>query len=146
VLAVKTTGLADYESCTKYAGYPCPGPTKTLVVVDVGGSWPGPSSVTQFSTGTATGQLSGLSTNLARVLLSSAGGLAWLTKSGAGTPSEPAPVLKLYGCVLADAASGPTCAAAQLDMSAVIDPASLRLQGTTLTWNVGDQTQSETLS
>jgi hypothetical protein len=146
VLAVKTTGLADYESCTKYAAYPCPGPSKSLVVVDVRGSRPGPATITHFSTGTATGQNFEPGTNLTRVLLSSAGGLAWLESSDTGAPAKPPPVLKLYGCALTDAASAPTCTAAQLDASPAISASSLELRGTTVTWSLGDQTKSATLS
>jgi hypothetical protein len=145
VLAVSTTGLTGYASCTKYAGYPCPGPNKTLVVVDVHGSHPGPTRITRFSTGTTSDQGYGPYTNLSRVLLSSAGGLAWLVTTDAGTPSEPPPSLTLSGCALTDAASGPVCTPAQIDSSPAIDPTSLQLHGTTLTWLDGAVTNSTTL-
>jgi hypothetical protein len=146
VLAIKTTGLSDYATCSKYAGYPCPEPSKTVVVLDVGGARPGPSAITHFSTGTATAEGLGPYTNLTRVLLSSAGGLAWLETTHAGTASAPAPVLNLYGCALTDAASGPACTPVQLDTSPAINPASVELRATTLTWNGNGQTKSASLS
>jgi hypothetical protein len=146
MLAIKTTGLADYESCSKYAGYPCPEPTKTLVVADVRATQPGPTAITRFSTGTTTAEGLGPYTNLTRVLLSSAGGLAWLETSHAGTPSAPAPVQNLYGCAVTDTASGPACTPTQLDSSPAISPASLQLHATTLTWSLDDQTKTASLS
>jgi hypothetical protein len=145
VLAVSTTGLTGYASCTKYAGYPCPGPNKTILVVDIHGSHPGPTRITRFSTGTISAQGYGAQTDLSRVLLSSAGGLAWLVTSDAGTPSEPPPSLTLSGCALTDAAGGPGCTPAQIDSSPAIDPTSVQLRGTTLTWLDGTQTNSTTL-
>jgi hypothetical protein len=145
VLAVATTGLTGYASCTKYAGYPCPGPNKTLVVVDVRGSRPGPTRITRLSTGTTSAQGYGPESSLSRVLLSSAGGLAWLVTTDAGTPSAPPPSLALFGCALADSASGPDCTPAQIDSSSSIDPTSLKLRGTTLTWLDGTQTNSTVL-
>ncbi len=82
-------------------------------------------------------------------MLSRAGAVAWLLRRQSSTPSSPAPLLLLYGCVMAKGATGPACAPQQLATAAgasAIDPASLHLAGTTLSWTAGGQSQSATLS
>jgi len=50
-------------------------------------------------------------------------------------------MLSLYGCVLS---AGPSCAPRQL-ATGPIDPASVSLAGTTVTWAAGGASQSTTL-
>jgi len=149
VIAVGETGADQFEGCTKYQQGPCQGPSDTLLAVDAGGA-PGPSTLTQFTAATTDATGVGSSLTWKRIVLSRAGAVAWLLLRQWATPSGPAPLLMLYGCVMVEGATGPACTPQQLATrpvgSIAIDPASLHLAGTTLSWTAGGQSQSATLS
>jgi hypothetical protein len=143
VIAMQEIGHVQYVACTKYMQYPCTGPTESLVAVKVGSA--GPGTLTQFTTDTTDSSGDGTDIAWKSVLLSSAGGAAWLLRSQAFTPSSSAPaILTLYGCVIVKGPNGSGCTPVQL-ASGAIDPASLNLAGTTLTWTGGGQSQSASL-
>jgi hypothetical protein len=146
VIAVGETGADQFNGCTKYQQGPCQGPTDTLLAVDAGGG-PGPGALTQFTAAFADANGGG-SVTWKRIVLSRAGAVAWLLLRQSSTPNSPAPLLMLYGCVMAKGATGPACTTQQLATGAVsaIDPASLHLAATTLSWTAGGQSQSATLS
>jgi len=145
VVAVGASGLADYETCSKYQQSPCTGPTETLLAADA--TTPrGPGTLTQFQTDTSDANGNGTDIVWKRVLLSPAGAVAWLLRSEAFTQSSSsAATFTIYGCVLADGAGGPDCTPTQVASGATI-PSSLGLSGTTLTWTADGQSQSASLS
>ena len=147
VIAVGETGADQFAGCTKYQQGPCQGPSDTLLAVDAGGG-PGPGALTQFTAAHTDTNGGGGSVTWKRIVLSRAGVVAWLLLRQWSTPSGPVPLLLLYGCVMAKGATGPACTPQQLATGAVgaIDPASLHLAGTTLSWTAGGQSQSATLS
>lgn len=143
VIAVWETGADQFDGCTKYQQGPCQGPSDTLLAVDARGG-PGPAALTQFTAANTEANGSGSSLTWKRILLSRAGAVAWLLlRQGFG----PASLLTLYGCVMAKGATGPACTPQQFAAGgSAIDPASLHLAGTTLSWTAGGQSQSATLS
>jgi len=147
VVAVHETGAPAFASCGKYNPMgPCPGVGEGLRAVDVGASRPGPTTVTHFTTNGYDGTGAGVELSFRRILLSPAGALVWLLRNAPFGPGPSvAPTLTIYGCALADGADGPTCTPAQLG-TGDIDPTSLALAGTTLTWTAGGQPQSASLS
>jgi hypothetical protein len=147
VIAVGETGADQFAGCTKYQQGPCQGPSDTLLAVDAGGG-PGPGALTQFTAANTDANGLGSSLTWKRIVLSRAGAVAWLLLRQWSTPSSPAPLLMLYGCVIATGATGPACAPQQLATGAVGSAAitSLHLEGTTLTWTEFGQSQSATLS
>ncbi len=147
VIALGETGADQFEGCTKYQQGPCQGPNDTLLAVDAGGG-PGPGALTQFTADSTDLSGGGSSVTWKRIVLSRAGAVAWLLLGQSYTPSSPAPLLTLYGCAMAKGATGPACTPQQLATGAVgaIDPASLHLAGTTLSWTAGGQSQSATLT
>jgi hypothetical protein len=147
VIAVGETGADQFAGCTKYQQGPCQGPSDTLLAVDAGGG-PGPGALTQFAAANTDANGLGSSLTWKRIVLSRAGAVAWVLLRQWSTPSSPAPLLMLYGCVMAKGATGPACAPQQLATGAVgaIDPASLHLAATTLSWTAEGQSQSATLS
>jgi hypothetical protein len=148
VIAVRETGADQFAGCTKYQQGPCQGLSDTLLAVDAGGG-PGPGALTQFTAANTDASGAGSSLIWKRIVLSRAGAVAWLLLRQWSTPSSPAPLLMLYGCVMAKGATGPACTPQQLATAAgasAIDPASLHLAGTTLSWTAGGQSQSATLS
>ena len=106
VIAVGETGADQFEGCTKYQQGPCQGPSDTLLAVDAGGA-PGPSTLTQFTAATTDATGVGSSLTWKRIVLSRAGAVAWLLLRQWATPSGPAPLLMLYGCVMVEGATGP---------------------------------------
>jgi len=147
VIAVGETGADQFEGCTKYQQGPCQGPSDTLLAVNAAGG-PGPGALTQFTAAYTDASGGGGSVTWKRIVLSRAGAVAWLLVRESSMPSGPARLLTLYGCVMAKGATGPACTPQQLATGAVgvIDPASLHLAGTTLSWTAGGQSQSATLS
>ena len=144
VTAIQETGAEDFAGCTKYGFFPCPSPVDTLVAVHVATGARGPMTVVDTDPTDAMGY--GPSITWARTLLSGAGGIAWLLRSVENTPTGPAPaVLTLYGCVVTDSGADLGCTARQLAQGA-IDPASLAISATTLTWMAGGAPQSTSLS
>jgi hypothetical protein len=144
VTAIQETGADMFDGCTKYGFFPCPSPVDTLVAVRVATGARGPMTVVDTDPTDAMGY--GPSITWARTLLSGAGGVAWLLSSMENTPTGPAPtVLTLYGCVATAAGATLGCTPRQLAQGA-IDPASLAISGTTLTWITAGAPQSASLS
>ena len=104
MIAVGETGADQFNGCTKYQQGPCQGPTDTLLAVDAGGG-PGPGALTQFTAAFADANGGG-SVTWKRIVLSRAGAVAWLLLRQSSTPNSPAPLLMLYGCVMAKGATG----------------------------------------
>jgi len=145
VAAIQTTGIAAYTGCSKYMVSPCASPVDTLLAIDVAsGARGSPARVLTYTTDAAGATTVNL---LSRIVLSSAGAVAWLERSAILTESGPgAPVFTLYGCLARDGGDGTiACAPRQLAQGAV-DPASLALAGTTLSFSVGGQPQTASLS
>lgn len=130
---VAETGQDSYETSTKYVQYPCTGPTETLLAVFVGAPPARPVALTRFETDTTDAAGDGTDLRLARILSAAGGAVAWLERSQAFTASSSSPpVYALYGCVAA-ATGTPTCAPHEY-AHGDIEPASVMLDTTTLSW------------
>ena len=154
---VHEAGADAYTACTKYVVYPCSGVTSTLVVIDARSGRRGALAKVDTQTTDDTG--GGTQVDWLRTVLSPAGGVAWLLRrttysaSGAATAGVPT----LYGCLIRGTGTpkppqtggrrgtGVGCAPLTLAQEDV-DPASLRVSGTTLSWTTGGQPRSASLA
>ena len=138
-MVTQEEGAAQLTECSKYAAYPCPGITYTVVLANaaLGLNLKLASIVTEKSSAAGYAEETA---SLSRTLLSSSGAVAWLEKS----KSTSATTIALYGC-LARVVMGKIACSTLKVADGNIDPESLRLAGTTLTWTAGGQPQSATL-
>ena len=143
VSVVHEAGADAYAACTKYVVYPCSGVTSTLVVVDARSGRRGALATIETQTTDDTG--GGTQVQWLRTVLSPAGGVAWLlrrtTYSAGGAATVGVPTL--YGCLIRGTGVG--CAPLTLAQENV-DPASLRVSGTMLSWTTDGQPRSASLA
>ena len=145
LLVVGETGADQTLQCSKYAQFPCPSPVDTLIAVNVAVGRHG--QLASLMTGSTDASHNSTQTEWKRTLLSTAGGVAWLQTSTtytAGSSQGTAGPSSLYGCVAQRRGGGIGCAP-RLVSQGNIDPSSLGLTGTTLSWTVGGQMQSTSL-
>jgi hypothetical protein len=139
LFVVAETGHDSFETCTKYMQYPCPGPTETLLAVDVPTLIPGPTALTRFETDATDSAGDGTAVSFQRILTSVGGAVVWLERSQAFTSAgNLPPVDTLYGCVAFDSPGGPACTPRRLAQG-TIDPASVMLATTTVSWRLDGQ-------
>jgi hypothetical protein len=139
IVATLETGADLTTSCEKYMQYPCPGPSDTIVVANVAlrrtGRLVSIASLVDATSGYSTGS------SFARTLLSPQGGVVWLTDAPsyqAGSARPPG----LYGCRPSVGAKGRLGCSARLLTQDAIDPLTVRLDRTTVTWTWHGQPQS----
>lgn len=147
VIVVERTGVDQTLACSKYDAGFCWNPDTAILAADASSAAAQPGLVTRLLSAPNDAQGDGVNYDLSRVLLSTAGAVAWLEEA---EPYGPAPptlpwTYAIYGCVLADGADGSSCTPSQLAAGAT-KPTSLQLDGTTLTWTAGGQSQSAPLS
>ncbi len=142
VLATLETGDDSYSACTKYQVSSCSGPDDTLEVVDAAtGARGAIAHIVIYST-SANAQLETL---WSRTVLSPVGAVAWLTKTttDAFTPAASS-TESLDGCLLGGAAA--VSCAPKLLAQGQVDPKSLAFSGATLSWTLGGQPASATIT
>jgi len=141
VLATQT-GDEDEAGCFKYEVSNCNGPSNTLVVANAALGLAGRLAsirdyVEELSKG---GYVKTPTKAWTRTLLSPQGAVAWLEESGSGSVKATA----LYGC-LAHAVHGKIGCSVRTQAEGDIEPDSVRLSHTTLTWMVGGSAQAAVL-
>jgi len=147
VVVVEQTGVDETVACGKYQPSFCWNPDAAILAADASAASARPGVVARLVSSPTDAEADGVNYELGRVLLSAAGGIAWLEQAepyGQAPPTVPW-TYAIYGCVLADGSGGPTCAPVRLAASPT-RPASLALSGTTLTWTADGQSQSASLS
>ncbi len=141
VLATQT-GDQDEAGCYKYEVSSCDGPSNELVAADaaqgVVGNLAGIRDYLAVLGGA--GYVDTLRRAWTRTLLSPQGAVAWLEESGPAAPQSSS----LYGCV-ARAVSGRLVCAPRTRVEGDIEPGSVRLSNTTLSWTAGGSAQSALL-
>jgi hypothetical protein len=141
VLATQT-GDQDEGGCFKYQISNCNGPSNTLVLANAALGLAGSLAsirdyVDELSAG---GYVKTPTKAWTRTLLSPRGAVAWLEESRSGSMKSTS----LYGC-LARATRGKVGCAIRAHAEGDIEPDSVRLSQTTLTWMVGGSTQAAVL-
>jgi hypothetical protein len=141
ILATQT-GDEDEGGCFKYEVSNCDGPSNTLVLANAAVGLAGSLAsirdyVDELSAG---GYVESPTRTWTRTLLSPQGAVAWLEESGSGSVKTTS----LYGC-LAQAIHGKIGCAMRTHVEGDIEPDSVRLSHTTLTWMVGGSAQSAVL-
>ena len=141
VLATQT-GDQDEGGCFKYQVSNCNGPSNTLVLANaalgLAGSLAGIRDyVDQLSAG---GYVKTPTKAWTRTLLSPRGAVAWLEESGSGSMKSTS----LYGC-LARATHRKLGCATRKYAEGAIEPDSVGLSGSTLTWMLGGRPQTAIL-
>lgn len=141
VLATQT-GDEDEAGCFKYAVSNCNGPSNTLVLANAALGLVGSLAsirdyVEELSKG---GYVKTPTKAWTRTLLSPQGAVAWLEESESGSVTSTS----LYGC-LAHAMRGKIGCATRMHAEGDIEPDSVRLSQTTLTWMVGGSAQATVL-
>jgi hypothetical protein len=134
LLAVEETGADEVMACTKYAAEPCPGPTESVVVVNVTARARGQATSILTHALDASGKPSALEFH--RALISPAGVLAWLQTGSSQPPSAPQQSTQLlFGCAAIIALRSVECHA-ELLAQGEISADSLRLSARTLGWSI----------
>ncbi len=141
VLATQT-GDEDEGGCFKYAVSNCNGPSNTLILANAAVGLAGSLAsirdyVEELSEG---GYVKTPTKAWTRTLLSPQGAVAWLEES----ESESVKTTSLYGC-LAQTVHGKIDCAMRTHAEGDIEPDSVGLSQTTLTWMVGGSAQSAVL-
>ena len=141
VLATQT-GDQDEGGCFKYEVSNCDGPRNTLILANAALGLAGSLAsirdyVDELSEG---GYVKTPTKTWTRTLLSPQGAVAWLEESGSG----PVKTTSLYGC-LAQAIQGKIGCSVRTHAEGEIEPDSVQLSRTTLTWMVGGSAQSAVL-
>jgi len=141
VLATQTED-EDEEGCYKYEMSNCNGPGNTLVIANAAQGFSGNfASIRDYvEEPTRVGYVKTPTKAWTRTLLSPQGAVAWLEESG----PESAKVTSLYGC-LAQPQHGKIVCAAPVHAEGAIEPDSVRLSQTTLTWMVGGSSHAAVL-
>lgn len=141
VLATQTED-EDEGGCYKYEMSNCNGPRNTLVVANAALGLAGSlASIRDYvEEPSRLGYVKSPTTEWTRTLLSHQGAVAWLEESGSGS----AKVISLYGC-LAKPVHGKLGCAKRTHAQGAIEPDSVRLSQTALTWRVGGNTQAAVL-
>lgn len=141
VLATQTED-EDEGGCLKYEVSNCDGPSNTLVIANAAqGVTARLASIRDYVE--EPGRLGYVKTPTkawTRTLLSPQGAVAWLEESGSGSASTTS----LYGC-LAQSAHGKLDCPLHVHAEGAIEPDSLGLSRTTLTWRVGGSAQAAVL-
>ena len=134
LLAIKETGADEVMACTKYAAEPCPGPTESVVLVNVTARARGQATSIITHALDASGNPSALEFH--RALISPAGVLAWLQTGSSQPPSAPQQSTQLLsGCAAIIALRSVECHA-ELLAQGEISADSLRLSARTLSWSI----------
>jgi len=130
----------DEEGCFKYEMSNCNGPTNTLVIADAAqGLLGSPASIRDYvEEPSRLGYLKSPTKAWTRTLLSPQGAVAWLEQSGSAQTTS------LYGC-LAKAVPGKVSCVARTLVEGAIEPDSVSLSGTTLSWIDGGRAQTAVL-
>ncbi len=141
VLATQTED-EDEGGCFKYELSNCDGPSNTLVLANAAQGLVGSLAsirdyVEELSEG---GYVKTPTKAWTRTLLSPQGAVAWLEESG----SESVKIASLYGC-LAQAVHGKIGCAMRTHAEGDIEPGTVGLSQTTLTWMVGGSAQAAVL-
>jgi hypothetical protein len=141
VLATQTED-EDEEGCFKYEVSNCNGPSNSLVLANAAlGVVVRLASIRDyFEELSKAGYVKTPTRAWTRTLLSPQGAVAWLEESGSGSVK----VTSLYGC-LAQAVHGKIGCAIRTHAEGAIEPDSVGLSQTTLTWMVGGRTQAAVL-
>lgn len=141
VLATQTQE-EDEGGCFKYEMSVCNGPRNTLVIANaaVGLVGSGASIRDYLEEPTKAGYVKTPSKAWIRTLLSPSGAVAWLEESGSG----PVKAISLYGC-LASASHGRIVCPTRTHAEGAIEPGSVGLSGTTLTWMAGASAETAAL-
>jgi hypothetical protein len=141
ILATQTED-EDQEGCLKYELSSCNGPSNTLVIASAAqGLAARVAGIRDYVEEPArAGYVKTSPKAWVRTVLSPQGAVAWLEESGSG----PSRVTSLYGC-LAKGAHGKIGCAARMQAKGAIEPDSVRLSGTTLTWMAGGSSQAAVL-
>jgi hypothetical protein len=137
VLATQTEG-EDEAGCFKYAVSNCNGPSNTLVLANAALGLAGRlASIRDYVEELTKGGYVKTPTKAwTRTLLSPPGAVAWLEESGSGSVK----VTSLYGC-LPQAVHGKIGCAMRTHAVGAIEPDSVGLSQTTLTWMAGGSAQ-----
>jgi hypothetical protein len=134
LLAVQETGADEVLACTKYAAQPCPGPTESVVVVNVSARARGQATSILTHELYASGKPSELEFH--RALISAAGVLAWLQTGPSQPPIAPQQSTQLlFGCAEIIALRSVECHA-HLLAQGEISADSLRLSAHSLSWSI----------
>jgi hypothetical protein len=141
VLATQT-GDEDEGGCFKYEVSNCNGPINTLVLANAAQGLAGSlASIRDYVAElSGEGYVKTPTRTWTRTLLSPQGAVAWLEESG----SESVKTTSLYGC-LAQAVHGKIGCAMRTHAEGDIEPDSVGLSQTTLTWMVGGSAQAAVL-
>ncbi len=142
VLATQT-GDEDQQACFKYEVSSCDGPSSTLVVANAALGLAGSLASIRDYVVELNGERKYVTTakrTWSRTLLSLQGAVAWLEESGSGSVKTTS----LFGC-LAHAVHGKIGCSARTHAEGDIEPDSVRLSHTTLTWMVGGSAQAAVL-
>lgn len=141
VLATQTED-EDEEGCFKYEVSNCNGPSNTLVLVNAAAGLTGSlASIRDYVDEVSrVGYVKGPTKTWTRTLLSPRGAVAWLEDSRSGAMRTTS----LYGC-LALAVHGKIGCPIRTHVEGDIEPDSVGLSQTTLTWMVGGSAQSALL-
>lgn len=141
VLAMQTED-EDGAGCSKYEVSACNGPSNTLVIANAAeGLATRPASIRDYvEEPSASGYVKSPTKAWVRTLLSPAGAVAWLEEAGSGSARRTS----LYGC-LARAVDRKFACATRTYAEGAIEPGSVALSGSTLTWMLGGQPQEALL-
>ncbi len=141
VLATQTED-EDGGGCFKYEVSNCNGPSNTLVLANAAQGLAGSlASIRDYVEELGKGGYVKTPTKAwTRTLLSAQGAVAWLEEAGSG----PVKITSLYGC-LAHAVHGKIGCAMRTHAEGAIEPDSVGLSRTTLTWMVGGNAQAAVL-
>jgi hypothetical protein len=139
ILATQTEE-EDEDGCFKYELSTCNGPRNTLVIADAAqGLTASVASIRDYvEEPSRLGYVKTPARAWVRTLLSPQGGLAWVEEFGA------ARAISLHGC-LAKAGRGRIGCAMPMQAEGAIEPGSVRLSGTTLTWMAAGSAQAVVL-
>jgi len=141
VLATQTEDEDD-AGCFKYEVSACNGPSNTLVIANATqGLTASVASIDDYvEEPSSMGYVKSPTKAWTRTLLSPAGAVAWLEEAGSGS----ARTTSLYGC-LAQAVHRKLGCSTSTYAEGAIEPDSIRLSGSTLTWMLGGHPQTAIL-
>jgi len=142
VLATQT-GDEDEQACFKYEVSSCNGPSNTLVLANAALGLAGSLASIRDYVWEQNSENKYVTTpkrTWSHTLLSPAGAVAWLEEFG----SESAKTTSLYGC-LAHSVHGKIGCSTRTHAEGEIEPDSVRLSQTTLTWMAGGSAQTAVL-
>ena len=141
VLATQTKD-EDEEGCFKYEVSACNGPSNTLVIANAAqGLAASLASIRDYvEEPSRLGYVKSPTKAWSRTLLSPAGAVAWLEEAGSGSARRSA----LYGCLARTVRRKLGCAM-RTYAEGVIEPDSVGLSGSTLTWMLGGAPQTAIL-